>query len=60
VHHQDRDRDLLEVLGEIGLGEGGEAVLVRLGPAHHRLAPPALGDRLRGLRAGPLVAVERA
>src|SRR6266511_3422361 len=26
VHHQDRHRDLLEVLGEIGLGEGDDAV----------------------------------
>jgi carotenoid cleavage dioxygenase-like enzyme len=28
VHHQDGHRDLLEVLGEIGLGEGDNAVVV--------------------------------
>src|SRR3954468_19841302 len=28
VHHQYRHRDLLEVLGEIGLGEGNDAVVV--------------------------------
>ena len=32
VHHQDRHRDLLEVLGEIGLGEGNDAVVFAFAP----------------------------
>jgi hypothetical protein len=35
VHHQDRDRDLLQILGEVGLRKGDDAVVVRLGAAHH-------------------------
>src|SRR5437879_4828147 len=48
VADQHRHVDLLQVLGEVGLGEGDDAVVVRLGAAHHALAPPvadqALGD----------------
>ena len=41
-------------------GEGDDAVVVRLGAAHHALAPPVLDDGLRRLDAGPVEAVERA
>ena len=60
VLDQHRHRDLLEVLGEVGLGEGNDAVVVRLGPAHHPLAPPVLDDGLVGLDPGPVEAVERS
>ena len=40
MHHQDRHGDLLEVFGEVRLGEGDDAVLMRLGASHHTLAPP--------------------
>ena len=40
MHHQDRHRDLLQVFGEIGLRERDDAVIMRLGAAHHALAPP--------------------
>ena len=50
VHHQDRHRDLLQVLGEVGLREGDDAVVVGLRAAHHSLAPPVLDDRFRRLR----------
>jgi hypothetical protein len=32
--------DLLQVFGEVRLGEGDDAVIVRLGASHHTLAPP--------------------
>ena len=42
VHHQHGHGDLLEVFGEIGLREGGDAVVVRLAPpimpCRHQLA----------------------
>ena len=50
----------LEVLGEVGLGEGNDPVVVRLCSAHHSLAPPVLDDRFRGFHAGPVKAVEGA
>ena len=31
VHHQCRHRDLLQILSEVGLGEGDDAVVVGLG-----------------------------
>ena len=46
VHHQHRHVDLLEVLGEVGLRERLDAVVMRLGAAHHALAPPVLDDAL--------------
>ena len=58
VHHQHRHGDLLEVFGEIGLREGDDAVVVRLGAAHHALAPPVRDDRLRGFCPRPVVAIE--
>jgi hypothetical protein len=60
VHDEDRHGDLLEVLGEIGLGEGDDAVVVGLRSAHHSLAPPVLDDRLRRFHARSVEAVERA
>src|SRR5580693_6747517 len=59
VHDQDGHGDLLEVVGEVGLGEGDDPVVVRFGAAHHALPPPGLDDRLGRLGAGPVVAVER-
>ena len=44
VHHQSGNRDLLEVLGEVGLGEGDDAVVVGQRVAHHALAPPVRDD----------------
>jgi hypothetical protein len=40
VHHQNRHGNLLQVLGEIRLREGDDAVVVCLGASHHALAPP--------------------
>jgi hypothetical protein len=59
VHNQHRNRDLLEVFGEVSLREGDDAVVVSLGTAHHALAPPIPDDRLRSLRTRAVVAVER-
>jgi len=44
VHHEDGNGDLLQVFGEIRLGEGDDAVIVRFGPAYHALAPPVQDD----------------
>jgi hypothetical protein len=60
VHHQLRHRDRLQVLGEVGLGERDDTVVVRLGAAHHALPPPVSDDRLRGFDAGPVEPVERS
>ena len=54
VHHQNRDGDLLQVFGEVGLGERDDAVVVRLGAAHHSLAPPVLDVRFGRFDAGRL------
>src|SRR6516162_1333632 len=59
MHHQHRHRDLLQILGEIGLRKGDDAVIMGFGAAHHALPPPVQDNGLRRLRAGPIVAVER-
>src|SRR5437660_12273141 len=59
MHYQYRHGDLLQVFGEIGLGEGDDAIVMRLRAAHHVLPPPVLDDRLRGFRARPVETIER-
>ena len=59
VHDQDRHGDLLQIRGEVGLGEGNDAVVMRFRAAHHALTPPILDDRLRGFHARPVETVER-
>src|SRR5215470_6713879 len=54
------DLDRLQVLGEVGLRECLDAVVVRLRTSHHSLAPPVVDQTLRNLRAGTVEAVERA
>ena len=58
MHDQDRHGDPLEVRGEIGLGEGDDAVVVGLGPARHALPPPVIDDGFHGFHAGPVEAVK--
>jgi hypothetical protein len=50
VHHQDPHRDLLEVLGEIGLGAGKDAVVVCMRAAGTFL-PAADADAIYDLAA---------
>ncbi len=52
VHHQHRDVDPLQILGEVGLGEGLDAVVMRLGAAHHALTPPIVDHPLRDVGQG--------
>src|SRR5262245_66682322 len=59
MHHQDRNGDLLQVFGEVGLGECDDAVIVRLGSPHHALTPPIPNHGLGWLRAGAVVTVKR-
>src|SRR5262245_1783235 len=59
VHHERRHADALEILGEVGLREGLDSVVVRLGAARHGLPPPILNDARYWLRARPVEAVER-
>src|SRR4051812_48149858 len=59
MHHEDGDGDLLQVFREVRLGEGDDAVVVRLGAAHHALAPPISDHTPRGFRTRPVVTVER-
>ena len=50
--------ELLQVLREVRLGEGHDAIIVRLDTAHHALAPP-IPNHTRGcFRAWPLVTVK--
>src|SRR5438093_915567 len=58
--HQDWHVDLLEILREVRLREGHDAVVVSLGPTHHALAPPVPDHALCGLRTGTVEAVERS
>src|SRR6059058_2339629 len=60
VHDEGRHVDDLQVLGEVGLREGSDAVVMRLRAAHHALAPPVLDHGLGHLRARPVVVVEWA
>src|SRR5437868_9009726 len=59
MHHQHGHGDFLEIGREISLREGDDAVVMRLGAAHHTLAPPVLDHGLRGFGARPVVAIER-
>jgi hypothetical protein len=59
VQHERGHVDLLQVLGEVGLRERLDAVVVRLDGARHALHPPVLADAFGDLRAGAVVAVER-
>jgi len=47
------------VFGEVGLRERDDAVVMRLGAAHHALTPPVGDDGFRFFRAQPVVTVER-
>src|SRR6267142_2809574 len=60
VQDEHGDVDRLQVLGEVGLREGLDAVVLRLRAAHHSLAPPVVDQALRDLRARTVESVERA
>ena len=60
MHHQNGNVDLLQILGEVGLREGDDAVIVSLGAAHHALPPPVLDDAFGWFRARPVIPVERS
>ena len=60
VHDQDWHRDLLQIVGEVRLGEGDDAIVVRLGASHHALAPPVPDHGLRGVRTRAVVSIERS
>src|ERR1700674_117328 len=59
VHDQHRNRDPLQVLGEVCLREGDDAVVVRLAAAHHALAPPVLDYGLRAFHPWSIEAIKR-
>src|SRR3984893_70072 len=58
MHHQNRDGALFQVLGEIGLRESDDAVVMRLRAAHHALAPPIPNDRFQGFHPWSVEAIE--
>src|SRR5664280_2795921 len=60
MHHQHWHSDLLEIVSEIGLRKGDNAVVVRLRATHHALAPPVSDGRLRGFYARPIETIEGA
>ena len=45
MHHQDRHGDLLQVFGEVRLGEGDDAVIMRLGAVRLPSYPGATNSR---------------
>ncbi len=59
MEHQGRDIELLEILGEIGLGEGLDAFVGVLETGLHAPEPELVEQALRDLGAGPVGAVER-
>src|SRR5262245_54469997 len=59
VKHQSRHIELLEVLGEVGLGEGLDALVGVLEAALHAPGPELVEHALRDLGAGPVGAIER-
>jgi hypothetical protein len=60
MHDERRHVNLLQVLSEVGLREGLDAIVVRLGTSHHSLTPPVVDDTLTYLRARTVEAVEGA
>jgi hypothetical protein len=58
VDDQGRYVDHLQVLGEVGLGEGLDAIELVLDPAHPRLQPEGVAQALRDLGPRPVRAVE--
>jgi hypothetical protein len=60
MHDQDWHRDLLQILGEVGLRERDDPVVMRLGTAHHALPPPVPNVSLNSFHAGTVEAVEWA
>ena len=60
MHDQNRHGDFLKILCEVGLRERDDTVLMRLGTAHHALAPPVPNDRLDRFHAGTIETIERA
>src|ERR1700733_5073369 len=60
MHHQHRNRDLLEILREIGLRESDDAIVVSLRAPHHALPPPVLDNRLRGFGPRSIETIKRA
>ncbi len=59
MEHQGRYIELLEVLGEVGLGEGLDALVGVLETGLHAPGPELVEQALRDLGAGPVGAVER-
>src|SRR5260221_14004472 len=59
VHDQHRHADRFEILREIRFRKGLDAVVVRLGAAHHSLAPPIVDHALRYLGARAVEAKKR-
>src|SRR5690606_14527507 len=58
VQDERRHLDGLQVIGEVRLGERGDAVVVRFRAAHHCLPPPVPHYTVRRLRAGAVEPVE--
>ena len=59
MQDQHRNIHLLQVLGEVGLGEGFDAIIGALEPTQHALQPPALYHTLAHLGAVPIEPEER-
>ena len=47
MHDEDRNSDRLQIFGEIGLGKSLDALILRLGAAHHTLTPPIVDGALQ-------------
>jgi hypothetical protein len=58
VQDQRRHVELLQVLGEVGLHEGRDGVVLVLEPAQHALQPERVEEGLGDFRARPVGAVE--
>src|SRR3569833_558978 len=58
MHYQHRNRDLLEIFGEICLRERHNSVVMRLCATLHSLPPPVTYRRLQWLHAWPVETIK--
>ena len=60
MHDEHGHLNRAKIVGEVGFGEGFDAVVVSFDPTHHALAPPVANHAFGNLRTGTIESVEGA